>query len=315
MRNAHFVCVSICFIFSFFSCDDVKTLNFEKAKLDSLNYELVYKSIEDYNKSIHQGDVERLRKYLYSDIYTYYKSLSPDDFSEKDFISEFLSPTMEKLSGYKKYDIKYLTRFNRFIGKCDLRESQVYVFVFDFVLSKNGKELITEDRLLAFLKNGKVEVISPDVSSRQVLGVKYSEEEVYRLLNFAWEGKFAQLLLRENKSILRSKKWRFVALGEQKGKELNLNKIDLIGLSQADIGTLPGEIYFGSDSTIIKSNCHGEINQCDFFMDDHFISIPTKDSDLNMKYVIQESGIDLYYLELEWSHQGKTYHLLFESLN
>jgi hypothetical protein len=315
MKNAHFAFVSVCFIFSFFCCDNPNTSNVEKAKLDSLNYELVFNAIEDYNKSIYDGNVGRLRKYLYSDIFSYYKTLSPIDFSENDFISELIMPTMEKLNGYRKYDIEYSTRFNRFVGNFDLQESKVYVFVFDIVLSKNGKELITEDRLLAFLKNGKVEIISPDVSSRKVLGVKYSEEEIYNLLNFAWEGNFSKLLLRDNSSILRSKRWGFVALGEQRGRELNLSKIGLLGLNQSDISNIPSEIYFGSDSTIIKGNCKGKILRRDFFLDNDFVSIPLKDSNSNLRYMLKESGVDLYYLELEWIYKGKTYHLLFESLN
>jgi hypothetical protein len=189
---------------------------------------------------------------------------------------------------------------------------EIFCFLNNVVLEKGGKRLLTPDRSMVFFKNGKIEMLAPSFEAIPVLKLKFNDDQVYELLNFAWENNFAAEIVRENRKILASGDWYFVAIGYSRDKQASLGKAQGIGIGEETLRLIPEKLFTNSDTTILSGKFREKIVSMDLNLSKDRIEIPLFRESKISSYEISENGPDIYYLDVICNLNDKIYYLLFE---
>ena len=291
----------------------------ETPKEDSLELAIVSNAVKNYCNSLLIGDVDVMKQYFYEDIITHANRYSNEPYEREEFFEFYLYPMGKKtkaaIETQKKDGFKLGFDITKTIGKITMGDFNVYAFKYDFVLKNKENNILnkTSDRLMVFIKDTKIEILAPKVSSIYVLEERFSKKDVFEILDFAWENNFEDELVKENRSILGSHTWRFVAIGAEKDKLRDIKNAYMTGISNDELSLLPLELKYNNyDSTL-----HGQfINQgvdLKLNMTHNIIGVPCLDHSRDLNYEISENGYDVFYLDMDINLNGKAYYLLYEA--
>lgn len=286
---------------------------------DSLELATASNAVKNYCNSLLIGDVDVMKQYFYEDIITHANRYSNEPYEREEFLGFYLYPmgkkTKAEIETKKKEGLKLDFDITKTVGKIKVDDFNIYAFKYDFVLKNKENNVLnkTSDRLMVFIRGSKIEILAPKVSSIPILEERFSKKDVFEILDFAWENNFEEELAKENRNILGSHSWSFVAIGVEKDKLRDIKNAYMAGISNEELSLLPLELKYNNyDSTL-----HGQfINQSvdlKLNMTHNIIGVPCLDHSRDLNYEISENGYDVFYLDMDINLNGKAYYLLYEA--
>jgi hypothetical protein len=277
---------------------------------DSLIRTKIVSAINEYNEGILKKDVSVVKKFLYKDVYTWYNKFSEEPITIDEFAEIYAQPNFSSLPIDSALSIDSLL----FIGKKDLGEFNIYSYRCSIVSNKKERTTSTREYIMAFYKAGSVELLAPSVEAIEVLKLKFSYSDVVDLLNLATEGNFKNELIDYNKDLLSSSKWQLVAIGLTKERQVNLDKLSYIGLSQNELYLLPQTLRIESNNTKLAGMINSTSYRIPLDIDERHMNLPFGSTFQNVEYEISENGIDVFYLDIEYNSNNRKLYLLYEKL-
>lgn len=305
-----FIFVFAPFLFGITSCQNNSgsTNQSNYISQDSLIRTKIVSAINEYNEGILRKDVSVVKKFLYKDVYAWYNKSSDEPITEDEFAQIYAQPSFSSLPIDSTLSIDSVL----FIGKKNLGEYNIYTYRCSIVSNQRERITSTREYIMAFYKSGSVELLAPSVAAIEVLKLKFSYSDVVDLLNLATEGNFKYELIDYNKDLLSSSKWQLVAIGLSKDKQVNLDKLSYIGLTQNELDLLPRTLR----AEIKNMKLTGMINSTSIGIpleiDERRMNLPVGSSLQNVAYEISENGIDVFYLDIEYKSNNRKLYLLYE---
>ena len=305
-----FLFVFLPLLFCFTSCqnnnDSLNQAN--SISQDSLTRIKIESAIREYTEGLLKKDAGVVKKFLYKDVYAWYNEHSSEPINIDEFSEIYTKPMFAVLPTDRKLSIDSLY----FIGRKDVGEFNIYSYRCSIVSNKKESDTSTREYIMAFYKSGSVELLAPSVAAIEVLKLKFSYSDVVDLLNLATEGNFKNELIDYNKDLLSSSKWQLVAIGLSKDRQVNLDKLSYIGLSQNELDLLPQTLRAENNNTKLAGTINSTSIKVPLEIDERHLNLPVGSTFQNVAYEISENGIDVFYLDIEYNSNNRKLYLLYE---
>jgi len=294
------------FLIFAYSCfnDSISPKNYGK----DLEFDEIETSLNTYLNGLINGDVEVVEKYFYEDVFNHLNKHSEPGFDSKTFMIEtFKENAIQTKQIYSEKKIEYFYKILRRIDRIRIREFDIFLFqVTENFLSESSSEIDTL-QFIGFKRNSTLQFLSVSEGVENILSYAFNPDETSHILNAALEGGYNEFLGSVNNNLFKSHIWQLEAYGV--GNSDNLIEFDEeLKLTFVDKGVidLPQKFrLYNSAGDFEITDLAGGVRLESINLSHDKIEFKVDGSPEKFNFKIRESGVNLYYLDLELESNGE----------
>lgn len=296
------------FLSLFFVCscsnDSTSPNNYGK----DLEFEEVETSLNVFLNGLLNGDIEVIEKYFYEDVFKHLNKYSEPGFDSKTYMIESVKlRAIQAKQHFSEKNIRHSYKILRKIDRIRIREFDIFFFqVTESFVSESSSEIDTL-QFIGLKKNTTLQFLSVSEGIENILSYAFNPNEISLVLNTALEGGYNEFLGRINNNLFKSHIWQLEAYGL--GNSDNLIEFnEELKLTFVDNGAidLPQKFrLFNSAGDFEITDMAGGVRVEAISLSHDKIEFSVDGLTEKFNFKIRESGVNLYYLDLELESNGK----------
>lgn len=256
-------------------------------------------ALQDYLDALINGDKEVIIKYFYKDAVKHFNKYANYEFKIDEFIEEnIIKKVVETKKLYEEKGIKHYFKIEDEINNVKINNYLVSSFLVSDNVVLGEKSVKDTTKILAFRIGSDLEFIAISGGIENILGYRFSEIEVRKILNSAFKGKYSDYLEKNNDKFFKEYEWRLEALGQNEDNLLAYNNQQKVKMISEGIEVIEKIQFSVLKNKLELTNSNGEKKLANYIISSETIELPFEGITYKVKYTIKESGIGIYYLDL-----------------